>query len=144
MRGIIVAGPLLQFNPTTSAPASSRRRHASGSGIPSWVKLFSREANVITAGTVEIIKNNQVDQYLFSGHQFCVALFSKRYSFVCCLQFSILGGEMVQSSINIGFDYFTDGDSHGRNRMIIVNTSNNPIRGNHHYRSCVRFPSTMI
>lgn len=61
MRGIMVAGPLLQFSPTTSAPASSRRRHASGSGIPSWVRLFSREANVITAGTVEIIKNNQVD-----------------------------------------------------------------------------------
>lgn len=51
---------------------------------------------------------------------------------------------MVYNSIDIGFAYYTDGDNRGRNRMIVVNTSNYPIRGNHHYRSCVRFPSTMI
>ena len=49
-KGSIVAGPLLQFNPTTLAPASSRRRHASGNGTSSKVTSGTNAVSVMTAG----------------------------------------------------------------------------------------------
>ena len=60
--GSIVAGPLLQFSPTTAAPASSRRRHASGKGISSNVVSGTKAVNVITAGKPEY-KQTEVDAH---------------------------------------------------------------------------------
>ena len=45
-----MAGPLLQFNPTTLAPASSRRRQASGNGTSSKVTSGTNAVSVMTAG----------------------------------------------------------------------------------------------
>ena len=45
-----MAGPLLQFNPTTLAPASSSRRHASGNGTSSKVTSGTNAVSVMTAG----------------------------------------------------------------------------------------------
>lgn len=52
-RGSMVLGPLPQFTPTTAAPASSRRRHASGIGTSSVVISGQYGVMVITAGTPE-------------------------------------------------------------------------------------------
>lgn len=49
--GIMVRGPLAQLIPTTAAPASSRRRQASGIGTPSIVSSGQYGAKVMTAGT---------------------------------------------------------------------------------------------
>lgn len=55
-RGSIVLGPLQQFNPTTSAPASSKRLQASGNVKPSLVLSSTCGAIVTTAGTVMLVK----------------------------------------------------------------------------------------
>lgn len=55
-RGSIVLGPLQQFNPTTSAPASSKRLQASGNVKSSLVLSSTCGAIVTTAGTVMLVK----------------------------------------------------------------------------------------
>lgn len=56
----MVRGPLAQLNPTTAAPASSRRRQASGIGTPSIVSSGQYGAKVMTAGTpIECIVQRQ-------------------------------------------------------------------------------------
>ena len=58
--GNMVSGPLIQLSPTTVAPASSRRKQASGRGTPSNVKSASLTgANVTTAGRPVKQKNRQ-------------------------------------------------------------------------------------
>lgn len=52
-RGSMVRGPLPQFTPTTAAPASSKRRQASGNGTSSVVISGIYAVIVITAGTPE-------------------------------------------------------------------------------------------
>lgn len=65
----MVRGPLAQLIPTTAAPASSRRRQASGIGTPSIVSSGQYGAKVMTAGTpIECIVQRQqslttVDMY---------------------------------------------------------------------------------
>ncbi len=49
--GSIVCGPRMQFRPTTAAPASSSRRHASSGVQPSRVSGARWTASVITAGS---------------------------------------------------------------------------------------------
>lgn len=56
----MVRGPLAQLIPTTAAPASSRRRQASGIGTPSIVSSGQYGAKVMTAGTpIECIVQRQ-------------------------------------------------------------------------------------
>lgn len=57
-RGSIVLGPLQQFNPTTAAPASSKRLQASGNVKPSLVLSSTCGEMVTTAGTVMLVKRN--------------------------------------------------------------------------------------
>ena len=49
--GSIVRGPRMQLSPTTAAPASSRRRHASSGVQPSRVSGARWTASVMTAGS---------------------------------------------------------------------------------------------